>query len=108
MSRRRAVEIIHRPQGWPRQRFVQLSATERRRTGRTSRIENMPGKKRCQHSEYLTNRAGRILKDPDTGYGATIGCKRIARYEVREDKGFAIQVQYYCERHVDHHKEGHR
>lgn len=87
------VEVVHRPEGEPRRRY----------NSRQQRYEPMRGKEKCHHRRYITNRAGRILRDPDTGHLAEVRCRQIARFftaTTRGGSGFYYRhLERWCPKH---------
>lgn len=90
----KSVTWIHQPDGWPREKHLKGGGTRR-----------MRGKVKCSHHEYITNRAGRILKDPDTGYLAETNCREVARWEKQTIKQMPVfgayrLIERFCDRHA--------
>lgn len=101
----------YQPGGWNRMRYISLKDRKGRETGR-SKSKPTRGKEKCEHREYIRNRAGRILDDPDTGYAASVGCKQVARWKQNRIKELRIRelgisgfnmVSKYCDRHAGEH-----
>lgn len=106
-SRPQPVVWLHKPEGWQRERHITLTAKQRRaikeKTGQyvTHQRKPMRGKSKCCHEEWLTNRKGKPLRDPDTGYLAKIGCRQVARWERQTYKVFAVLVERFCDKHAE-------
>jgi len=97
----------HNPDGWQEEHYISLTGKQqkayRKRNGHYTNMIVKParGKRRCQHDEYIKNRNGKILTDPDTGYLAKIGCKQIARWQENDmTSGLFNVVSRWCDKHA--------
>lgn len=89
----------HFPEGFQRYRYVAARRVRGKRI--ESHTEPRRGKERCQHTTYITNRNGKILKDPDTGYNASYGCKQIARWQRNNmTSGIFNMITRFCDAHA--------